>query len=362
MGKAGRMKLAVMVLALAASPAAIAQSGADARTRYDVLYLMGGEGLKGTLQGCSAEACILEEIIHPRAGIVMIGLAVTPADAPPPIADPLADAVNRRDTAAWEPGRLIAIDEATVVTEEGSYDRTDVAWVYLAPRLGGAAPPPAGPTAAGEAGALWTGRIDARYSAEEGGAVTTVTITADPVRLREVRFPLLMGRPEGPLEIGTFTRLDTEGTVITQTVAFTGTCSGGGQGTVTLGRPEESAASAIWLKTAPVDATPLLGADIPEGEEVYAVGLAALLGDMSSPSHRSGIDCGTGYSEDDVNFSPIGFGNHPGMSAAGPGFDPQTRTLDGDRMVGSYHAAVAGADWTVAWSLCRNGASCPPPP
>jgi hypothetical protein len=360
-GRAGRGTLVLAALVVWAAAAGAQETGTS-RSR-DVLYLLAGGAPEGSLQGCSAQACTLDDTPYPRSAIVMIGLGVRPQDAPPPIADAFVDAVNPRDMPTWEPGRLTTVDAGSVTTEARAYARRDIAWIYLAPTAAGAGSAPEDDEApGGEPGALWTGRIVARWTTEESGAVTTVTAVADPARLREVRFPLMLAGADGALEIGTFTRLDTEGTVLTQTVETTGACSGGGQGTATLTRPEESSASAIWTKTEAVDATPLLGADLPEGESVYAVGLVALLDDNAGATHRSGMDCGTGYSEYDVGFTPIGFGRHPGPGGAGPGFDPQTRVLDGDRMSGSYDATVEGADWSVSWSLCRDGAPCPPPP
>ncbi len=41
--------------------------------------------------------------------------------------------------------------------------------------------------------------------------------------------------------------------------------------------------------------------------------------------------------------------------------DPQRRSLQGGRMVGSYSTTWSGGTLDVSWSLCREGSACPPP-
>lgn len=292
-GPVGRLRLAapLMLLALAIMASARGdESDVAGELRRDVLYLRSGEAPEGELQGCSEESCTLGGRSHARTEIVMIGLGVAITDGPPPIGDAFEDAVNPRGTADWRPGRLLGIDVDTVTTEQGTQARATIAWVYLAPvgldQGGGgqSGAPTDEASEGGEPGALWTGRIDARSTATTVGVTTTVTITVDPVRLRDVNFPLWLREGGERRRIGTFTRLDAEGTVMSQMVAWAGECTGGGQGLVTL----ESSGSAIWLKTEG-DTTTLLGVDIPEGQSIYAVGLVGL----TPASHRVGTDCGT---------------------------------------------------------------------
>jgi hypothetical protein len=173
-------------------------------------------------------------------------------------------------------------------------------------------------------------------------------------RLREYRVPI---REHGKL-IYTFIGLEQEGTEIrehlTMTVTGAGTCTGEGFITTSTSPGESgvSHGSAIWLKSARQDTTPLLGWDIPQDGGLYLLALAA-------PERNEGYtdSCGdkTGYLGATVGRIPL---NVRGS------LDPLFRSLgaNGGQMSGSYRApSGTGYQVSVVWNICREGVACADP-
>lgn len=98
--------------------------------------LIASDGIKnGALNGCDGGTCSLDNLAIPRASIFYIGLdAELP---PPPPLDHARDEIHLRDGSV-QPGPLISIDGANVVTAQGVHPRNLVAWVWLTPLLPGA--------------------------------------------------------------------------------------------------------------------------------------------------------------------------------------------------------------------------------
>jgi hypothetical protein len=99
--------------------------------RRDILELRSGTRHEGSLQGCSAQACALGQRSFPRPEVSVIGLAVSAGDTPAPVADPSQDTVQLRNGTVVK-GKLLGINSQAVVSEQGSYQRAEVAWVILA--------------------------------------------------------------------------------------------------------------------------------------------------------------------------------------------------------------------------------------
>lgn len=358
--------------------------------RHDLLVLRTGETWQGKLAGCVGETCTFEGTPVPRAGIAWLGLGVT--EAPPAaVDDPTQGALQLHDT-TMVPGNLVGIDAERVVTERGAYPRQDVVWAYLPPpqpdgpqpgQLG--APPPdpppspdltdpgeetpprqPGPTqqppfAAGggapdgeaERGGLWSGRVDADYLDTANGGVARVVTTIDPVRLREIRYPLYILEGTGTRRVGSYLELEPEGSTFSQRFTVSaGGCTLGGAGTEVLG--EEDVTASIWIKTADVDTTPTLGWNVPLGPGRYLVSI----GHSASTYTVSG--CGDSYEQ---GYMPVVLGRN--VFPVPNDLDPVPRFLEaaGGRLAGSYAVQTeAGGTLTVSWSICREGTDCPPPP
>jgi len=99
--------------------------------RRDILELRSGTRHEGSLQGCSAQACALGQRSFPRPEVSVIGLAVSAGETPAPVADPSQDTVQLRNGTVVK-GKLLGINSQAVVSEQGSYQRAEVAWVVLA--------------------------------------------------------------------------------------------------------------------------------------------------------------------------------------------------------------------------------------
>ncbi|HVS04105.1 MAG TPA: hypothetical protein VMT16_15170 [Thermoanaerobaculia bacterium] len=148
--------------------------------------------------------------------------------------------------------------------ESASLDRGQVAWIRFAgedaerdapapgPAGGGSggqdsagggdappplpAPPPGGyaPTGEPEVGPLWTGTAEASWvDHPSADSEIRLATTIDPVRLRELRYPLLVPSPDGSTlqRVGTYLDLRPEGTVFTTQSSITVSgCSHSGSG------------------------------------------------------------------------------------------------------------------------------------
>ncbi len=97
--------------------------------------LVATDGMRtGSVEGYANDVCRFDDAAIPRASIYYIGLdAELPSPAP---RDPLHDEVHYRDGSVHS-GRLVSIDATTVITENASHSRKDVAWIWLTPMLGG---------------------------------------------------------------------------------------------------------------------------------------------------------------------------------------------------------------------------------
>jgi hypothetical protein len=140
----------------------------------DMLVLASGVRT-GTAEGYADEICKFEDTAVPRASIYFIGLdARLPMPTPQ---NPMRDEVHLRDGSV-HPGRLVSIDAGSVVTENASYPRRDVAWIWLTPVPRGeggeeqAVPPPTVSGSEEETGPTyeWEGTVtvENRYSGSEG--------------------------------------------------------------------------------------------------------------------------------------------------------------------------------------------------
>ena len=97
----------------------------------DLVILRSGQTEKGILKGCVSSRCQIGSASLSRSQILWIGLS-TQTDIPPAISDTSRDEVHLR-AGGLRKGRLVGINTATVVTETGSFARSQVAWIYLAP-------------------------------------------------------------------------------------------------------------------------------------------------------------------------------------------------------------------------------------
>lgn len=100
--------------------------------RRDVLILRAGAREEGELAGCSATSCSIRGRPYRRNEIFMVGLSITSADLPPLIEDPSQDSIQLRNGGLVR-ARLLGVNAQAVVTAQGSNQRAEVSWIYLAP-------------------------------------------------------------------------------------------------------------------------------------------------------------------------------------------------------------------------------------
>lgn len=356
----------------------------------DLLVLAGGGRQSGTLQGCTGDGCTLGGRHVERERIRWIGFATGEASPPGP-QDPAAGEVHRRDGEVVA-GELVGVDDAAVTTDRARYGRAEVVWVYVPPprqdpsdQAYGAPPdregkpreddppppppppPPAGgsgsfPGTTGEAerGALWTGTCQAHMTSTSGGD-TIQWATQIEVRLREYRFPLLCAAADGRglSRSGTFIRLEPEGSVVTTSIR----CSGGGicsgQGTVTvsagLDEPDIGHPSAIWLNATDHPLRSCADFEVPAGPGVYQFGVGVRNSQELTVNWQGGETTTAAY------FTPMVGGADPAGIGCG---DPERRFLESANgvMRGTYTSTCPSGPLVVSWSVCREGAECPPPP
>ena len=96
----------------------------------DLILLQNGSHRTGTLQGCLNGGCQFNGQAIPQATIAWIGLHQARSKPPQPN-DPAVGEIRLNDHSV-HPGLMTAIDPKRVITTLGSYDRREVAWVYLA--------------------------------------------------------------------------------------------------------------------------------------------------------------------------------------------------------------------------------------
>jgi len=118
------------LLAVAAILAACGDNAGD-----DLLARRDGTSLKGKLENCTVEGCVLSGTFVPRPLVQSIRLGQQKAQD---VKDPRHDEVQLTD-ASVRAETMITIDAAKVTTNQQTYPRERVAWIYLAPRPGSGA-------------------------------------------------------------------------------------------------------------------------------------------------------------------------------------------------------------------------------
>lgn len=361
-------------------------------TQTDVVVGRDGSIHQGVLQGCGGGVCAVDN--HPLfvRDIAWIGLGVDPSARPPaPPADRSVDGIQVGD-GALQPARLVGINDDTVVTERGSFPRSRVDWIYIAPAPGGAGfvsgtergrpdappgvappPPPSGcprgcppsgaspaataPAGTGSEGAVWVGAISGRLLVDHGAAWSSHTFLAQ-VRARERVHPTIVG---GNTVHETVT-LEIEKLIIADAYESAETWPGGARCTGS-GQVEGSSAPAVGLvsrKVASIDLTPHLGYDLPAGGGFYTLALNPPV----SSSFQATCTGAAGAWTTSQRFvsAPALVGRTPARPPLpAPLNDPEVRRLGDGRMAGAYNTVNAFESSAVSWSLCREGVDCPPP-
>jgi hypothetical protein len=162
----------VVILAL------VAVAGCGRSTVSDQVILRDGGAKRGELSACDKYACTLSGTRISRPTIVLIGL--NGAKRTPKIRDALHDEVQLTDESILAE-EMTGIDDTNVVTEQGTYPRERVAWIYLAPGASAGAAGAPSKTGADSVSYEWSGTIGVQnqYDGREGyyqwQAVYTVT-------------------------------------------------------------------------------------------------------------------------------------------------------------------------------------------
>lgn len=387
----------------------------------DVVITSRAEVLKGRLLGCVAEHCSLDGVAIDRRDIVWIGLSVV---LPPPMATQTAvDEVHRYDRSV-EVTKLLGINSRQVVTERGSYPRSDVKWIHLAlygaslpgpvggssvrptPRPEGQPTPvppgiptpatpqptprstpqpspaptaqptvppptPATPTPSqpspgyGERGALWLGVVRMQHRGTTGEGYRFDLTATVQVRLREYRHPLFCRVTGGAgwIRVGTMVKLEYEGTRLASSYLYQKgslTCRGSGESTILRPEPGLSSTSAIFIKMTNIDTAGCLGFDIPLGATDGTYYLSFATKDQLLYTCTEPNVATTLHQ---MAFECPSVGVHPGAPPANCG-DQEVRRLeaDGTIMRGFYVTRCIGLPRAVSWSVCREGVVCPAPP
>jgi len=281
----------------------------------------------------------------------------------------------------------------------GTFPRTEIAWIYLAPpaREPGPPvirdpPPPPGPPAGGpsqppgppatpglappfppaggpppaqgglgETGALWIGTLHERQVERPGTGASNDRTSLFSLRLREVHVNPLWIQLSGKWQkVGRSLGLLNEGsTVTTRETHTSGLTRCWGQGTLAMDSP--GPAGHLYLKDRDVDVSSMLGYDITLSGGRYAFATFAS-GDYSYP--MTCITEGRMTSGEYHQFYyPVIWVSHLNTDFDRAGLvDPEARGLVQGRMQGSFAATDGFRDLTVSWMLCREGDACPPSP
>lgn len=377
-------------------PPAAGESGLDVVLRRD------GTALSGELEGCAGGACWLAGA-SPLARADLAGIAFAGHGE---VASPAGGLEQDRLLLAGgssRDGAVYGVSSEDVVAVSGTLDRATVAMILFAdPSSGGAgavvippappggdalppppaamppaipppgapqpAPPPTpGPTPSApgpERGALWTGACQAVYRVEVDDCVH-LTEVHETLRLREYSNPLARPVTQNGVttleRVGSLIDLEPEGTV--RTNLYTLTCPGGGasgQGTITLdvapGQPGYGHPSTIWLKSKDVDLTAFLGYDVPRTGGLYTFAVSTRTEDTYPVTYNFP---GNEGSIEQFGFQPCVAGRAPLLDDH---IDPVFRSLEGGRMIGQYTTQWHDATVSAAWTVCREGDACPPPP
>jgi hypothetical protein len=207
-------------------------------------------------------------------------------------------------------------------------------------------------SAGGTAGALWTGTVTGRYSVDHGSSSYSHTFEIH-LRLREARYP---GMPaDVPVEtIPLHVEAADWGETYDSFQPDGERCTGHGQAQGST----MPMAGVLIAKRRNVDLTPFLGYDLPQNGTLYQLGLLPPLSEYRAPCdgpdnwisvHLIGSSTLIGRTQN-VPWTPTYLS------------DPDVRYVDAGRMHGRYETATeSGRETVVSWSLCREGAVCPPP-
>jgi hypothetical protein len=117
-------------------------------------------------------------------------------------------------------------------------------------------------------------------------------------------------------------------------------------------------AGTLIVKRGNVDLTPFLGYDLPANGAVYRLGLLPPDTEYRAPCERPDNWIGARL----VGSSTL-IGRLPNVPWTPTSLsDPDVRYVDAGKMLGRYETATEpGRQTVVSWSLCREGAVCPPP-
>lgn len=355
--------------------------------RRDLLILRSGGYAEGELAGCSATSCTFGGTSHPRDDVALIGLGIAGSDPPPAIDDPLQDSIHLRSATVLK-ARLLGINAQAVVSSQGSQLRREVEWVYLAP------PQPAPPGQAGRPVAPpEPGRPQDPASRNPGGpgspAGTHQGPFADPGTQPPRPAPPGPDRSPQPgtLWVGTvhWSVKHTPTHLVTSTASVRLRETDVSDWSINL--VHEGSSVSVMHSTLPGDdctytghgASPAEGRagwfertqDVgPNGEKrrgawTYELRImparepvwtttCALTGTGTTHTQTYGGNAGSTWQ--------AAIGGIGGGAGYDPENDPQAaRTLEGDRMSGRYTTPDPYGR-VVAWSICRQGVACPPPP
>lgn len=141
MARNGRGSIAALAMLMALAGCGD-NSGDDLLTRRD------GSTLKGKLESCTGDGCILSGTFTPRGVVQSIRLGQQKAQD---LKDPRHDEIQLTD-ASVHAETMIGVDAAKVTTNQQTYPRERVAWIYLAPRPAGGPKPPSSAEAPFEQG------------------------------------------------------------------------------------------------------------------------------------------------------------------------------------------------------------------
>lgn len=118
------VRYAALALALLAAAPAAAR---------DILILRNGEVRGGLLRACAGDRCTLDGRAVPKAEIAWIGLGRTEPSPPAP-GRPDREEIHLVD-GTIHAGPLVGVSLGSVATVRGSFERAQVAWIYLAPTV-----------------------------------------------------------------------------------------------------------------------------------------------------------------------------------------------------------------------------------
>jgi len=394
-----------------ADPGAVAadqRPGEGGGEKQDRVVLRDGSIRTGELVACAGSTCLVEGAAPLRRSEIA-AIALGGGEAAPGTTTGTTSAEDRLVLRSGESrdGPIFGVSPQDVVAISGRYERSAVAALLFAaepeqpapggaggstrppdggPQPGGAppggppppappappvTPPPPAPGASGgpgQRGALWTGTLTSRHFGTVDDVFSDWTSVVE-LRLREYRFPLhcpvydARGAVTGAPLVGSLIRLEHEGSTVASRFTSTsrgGDCSGEGSAAIStaLDEPNAGHASAIWIPSGDADLTGCLGGPVEPGRALYTIGFRAREMDGFVVSCTNGARWDSG-------FMPLVAGWYPTLGSLACA-DPGLRYLEGDGgvMRGSYSTTCTGCcpRLEVSWSVCREGASCPPPP